>query len=402
MRQLAPTLRWLLVAAMTAAPAALVAQNGIVTGRVIDKASGLGIPAVQVTVAGTAIRTQSNDSGVYRMRNVPAGTQHIHAIRLGYTANDAVVSVSALGTVTADITLNAASVTLTTVEVTGTGQQKSAREVATLTPSITPDSLNLAASPNFASVLEASTPGVQVVQSSGTTGTGARIRIRGASSVSLSNEPLIVIDGVEVDNNANPQTLTVGVGGQMTSRLNDINPDEIDNIQTLQGPAATGLYGTAAANGVIVITTKRGQSGKAHWDGFIENGEIHDDNNYPNDIGTFFSIQPAKGPPIHLTPNNGGCALWNQAEGECTIDSLAVFNPLNSAVSPLRVGRRQEYNLSTSGGSDVNQYFVAGDYQLENGTLQNNQLQKTNARANFSTRPTSDPVAVIQRRLHRQ
>ncbi|HTD59742.1 MAG TPA: TonB-dependent receptor, partial [Gemmatimonadaceae bacterium] len=244
-----------------------------------------------------------------------------------------------------------------------------------------------AAAPNFASVLEGSTPGVQVSQPSGTTGTGAKVRIRGSSSVSLSNEPLIVIDGVEVDNEANQQNQlgTIGVGGQTTSRLNDINPDEIESIQTLQGPAATGLYGTAAANGVIVITTKRGQASKEHWDGFVENGEIHDQNNYPNDYASF-------SPGAGGTPELSNCPIWLTVGpgAECSIDSVSHFNPLRSAVTPIRVGRRQEYDLSTSGGSDVNTFYVSGDYQLENGTNSANQLQKTNGRANFSTRPRSD------------
>jgi TonB-dependent SusC/RagA subfamily outer membrane receptor len=344
-----------------------MAQTGTVTGRVTDKASGGGISSVQITVAGTAIRTLSNDSGFFRIRSVPVGPQSIRAIRLGFSANTGAVTVTDGGTVNVDISLIAASVTLSQVVVTGTGQTQESRQAAVMTPSITPDSMILAAAPNFASVLEGSAPGVQVTQSSGTTGAGAKIRIRGASSVSLSNEPLLVIDGVEVNENplafgANP--ISLAVGGQQPSRINDINPDDIESVQTLQGPAATGLYGTAAANGVIVITTKRGTAGRQHWDGFVENGELHDDNKYPSD----FTGSDTAGK---------FCALIL----ECTPSSIISFNPLRqSPISPLRTGRRQEYNLSTSGGSD----------QLENGTDNVNQLQKTNARANFTTRPRQD------------
>jgi TonB-dependent starch-binding outer membrane protein SusC len=377
----------ILSGALLSAPC-LVAQEsgGTVTGRVTDKASGAGVPQARVQVNGTTIRVVTNDSGYYRLRRVPAGSQSLLAVRLGYTSSSVTVAVTDGAVVTADLFLTAASVTLTTIQVTSTGRSEESREVATLTPQLTPDSLILAAAPNFASVLEGSAPGVQVTQPSGTTGTGAKIRIRGATSVSLSNEPLMVIDGIEVDNNPQATFTTVGVGGQGTSRVNDINPDDIETIQTLQGPAATGLYGTAAANGVIVITTKRGQSGRMHWDAFVENGEIHDDNNYPADF-TSYSL-------VHGSVTRTNCQIFQAtlaaAAGGCAIDSVASFSPLRSSVTPIRVGRRQEYNLATSGGSDVNTYFVSGDYQLENGTNVSNQLQQTNSRANFTTRPRSD------------
>src|SRR5580704_2357093 len=259
-------------------------SGGTLTGRITDKVSGAGVPTAAVGVVGTTIRTVTNDSGYYRLRRIPAGVQTIRAVRLGYAANTGAATITDGGTGTLDVALTAASVTLTAVQVTGTGQAKESREVATSTPRLTPDSLILAAAPNFASVLEGSAPGIQVDQPTGTSGTGAKIRVRGATSVSLSNEPLLVIDGVEVDNEPNSVFSTLSIGGQETSRINDINPNDIESVQTLLGPAATGLYGTAAANGVIVITTKRGTAGRQHWDGFVENGELHDDNNYPSNF----------------------------------------------------------------------------------------------------------------------
>ncbi|HXB25048.1 MAG TPA: SusC/RagA family TonB-linked outer membrane protein [Gemmatimonadaceae bacterium] len=390
MRRFALAIGWSLAGlAAAVGPVRLASQEsgGTVTGRVTDKGTGGGVGQAVVTVVGTAIRVQTSDSGTYRLRRVPAGTQTLRAIRLGYTANTVTVSVTDGATVTGDMSLTPAARVLTQVQITGTGQSKESREVATFTPTLAVDSMTLAATPNFASVLEGSAPGVQVTQASGTTGAGARVRIRGASSISLSNEPLLVIDGVEVDNNPNALSgngnpLGIAVGGQQPSRLNDINPEDIESVQTLQGPAATGLYGTAAANGVIVITTKRGTAGKQHWDGFVENGELHDQNDYPANYGAFSNIGYSNC-QIFFTP-------LPASQGGCTIDSVTHYSPLRGQLTPIRMGRRQEYNLSTSGGSDVNQYFVSGDYQLENGTDIGNQLQKTNARANFSTRPRSD------------
>ena len=100
-------------------------------------------------------------------------------------------------------------------------------------------------------------PGVVVQSAGGTTGTGTRIRIRGSNSVSLSNEPVLVVDGVRVENGA--QSSSVGVGGQQPSRLNDISPQDLEAVQVASGPAASVLYGTDAANGAILMRTRRGQ-----------------------------------------------------------------------------------------------------------------------------------------------
>ena len=94
-------------------------------------------------------------------------------------------------------------------------------------------------------------PGVVVQQAAGETGAGSRIRIRGSNSISLSNDPLLVVDGIRVDNNA--QSTAIGTGGQLPSRFNDINPEEIESIEVIKGPAAAALYGTAASNGVIHV-----------------------------------------------------------------------------------------------------------------------------------------------------
>ena len=108
--------------------------------------------------------------------------------------------------------------------------------------------------------------------SAGETGAGSRIRIRGSNSISLSNDPLLIIDGIRADNSS--QSSAQGTGGQLPSRFNDINPEEIEDIEIIKGPAAAALYGTAAANGVIQITTKKGRAGRTRWDAFGEGGHV--------------------------------------------------------------------------------------------------------------------------------
>src|SRR5207249_7662797 len=104
--------------------------------------------------------------------------------------------------------------------------------------------------------------GVNILPSTGTVGGGARIRIRGANSVSLSNDPLFIVDGIRVESKAGN---SIGVGGQEPGRLNDFNPDEYASIEIVKGPSAAALYGTQAANGVVRLTTKRGTTGRTSW-----------------------------------------------------------------------------------------------------------------------------------------
>src|SRR4029079_11098686 len=129
------------------------------------------------------------------------------------------------------------AVTIDQVVVTATGQSERKRENGNDVGIIKPgEDVSLGATPTLASVLAARTPGLTVTQSMGTPGTSARIRIRGANSVSLSNEPLLIVDGVRIDNNTN--SFSIGLGGATISRFDDIATDDVENIEVLKGPAA--------------------------------------------------------------------------------------------------------------------------------------------------------------------
>ena len=141
---------------------------------------------------------------------------------------------------------------------------------------------------------------------------GSRIRIRGSSSISLSNEPVVFIDGIRVESSSNG--LTVGVGGQETSRLGDLNPEEIESIEIVRGPSAATLYGTDAANGVIRITTKKGQLGSASFQVYAEAGMVEQVGNfYPNYSAT--------------------CIAQDVAAGDCAQTDLQSWNPLEESIS---------------------------------------------------------------------
>ncbi len=379
----------LVILGVAVLPGPVFGQNtGIVSGQVTDQETSAPLVGVQVFVAGTNLSAVSNTQGRYTIRNVPAGTITVRAVLIGYSQQDAQVTVTAGGTVTADFALRTSAVSLEGIVVNViTGKAERKRELGTNSATITAQDLSGAPITRMADVLVARAPSVQLQGVAGTIGTSQRIRIRGANSISLSNEPLIFVDGIQFSNNKGG----FGVGGQDYSRLNDINPNDIENIEVLKGPAASALYGTAAANGVIQITTKRGRSGPARWTASLESARSEDKNTYPTN---FMTVQ-ANTPGADVFTGTGTlnrtayrfCPNEDAARGVCRQDQTISLNPFEtSELSPLSRGDRQKVGLSVAGGSDALTYFLSGDFETEQGVIRFNEQDRWSVRANFGAR----------------
>lgn len=381
------------VAFVAAAPAVAAAQpaaRGTITGRVVEQGTGRPIADAQVTVVGTRLGAQTGPDGTFRIAGAPAGPAVVRALRIGFRAATQGVTVPNGGSVAGAFSLEATPSTLEQVVITATGGTQRQREQGNAVAQITTDSVALAAVPNVAGLVNGRAAGVSVVGVAGTTGTGARIRIRGANSLSLANDPLLIIDGVRVNSNPNSSASTSdpnfgGTGGQTPSRLNDLLPEDIEDVQILKGPAATGLYGTQAANGVIQITTRRGRQGAARWNGYAEAGAVNDRNNYPANWGAYGRFPDAAGA---FTVRQRGCDLATQAFGGCMQDSVISFNTL-AVNSPFRTGPRLKGGANVSGGSERSTYYLSADYTSEDGVYQTNSLRQASLRANVTARPTS-------------
>ena len=198
--------------------------------------------------------------------------------------------------------------------------------------------------------------GVTVLSNDGVPGAGSRVRVRGLTSASLSNDPLLYIDGVRVNERGVP--LSIYVGGGSPSFLNDLNPEEIESIEIVKGPSAATLYGTQAANGVIRVTTKRGKAGPPKWQVFAEGGSVEDQSKYP---AMWYS---------KATTGGGTCLPWQQANGLCQIASLSHLNVFDDPKwTPLRTGNRMQFGAQVSGGTDAARYFVSADWENVLGTI---------------------------------
>ena len=358
-----------------AAPVA-AAQQGTVAGRVTDQTTQQPVSGAQVIVEGSALRTQTNQEGRYRIEKLSPGQYRLQVRLIGYATTVRPVTVAAGEAAQLDFTLSAAPVSLEAITITGpTGEDQRAREVANTVSHV--DAAKRAAEApvtNLSDLLNSQAPGVTVMPSGGTTGTGTRIRVRGATSLSLSNEPILVVDGVRVDNE--PQGFrtgtnagAVGVGGQSPSRLNDINNEDIESIDIVKGPAATSLYGTDAVNGAIIVRTKRGRPGPTTWSAFTEGGTVNDHTDWP---ANFKGVDAA----------NAFCPLTGVAAGTCTQSNIQSFNPLK-VNSPFQTGSRQQYGASASGGNEATTFYVAGDFEREKGVYHPNDLRRVNLRANL-------------------
>lgn len=331
------------------------AQQGRIVGQVLEETTGRPIDGARVFVVGTEQAAVTDLQGRYQLTNVAPGQVQLRVARLGYQSQLQTVAVPPGQTATADFRLATAVVTLDEVLVTATGEQRK-REIANNIARINASELTQTeAITNFTDLLNSRASGVSVTQGSGTTGAATRIRIRGANSLSLTNDPLIYIDGVRVDNDQS--TLTVGVGGQNVSAINYINPEEIESIEIIKGPAAATLYGTEAAAGVIRITTKRGSAGPARWNLWAEAGAVSDFNDYPSN----FRAETASG---------GFCPNFFVAIGACTQSQVVSFNPLEDGeTTPIGTGNRQQYGASVSGGTNTVNYFFSGEWERELGAL---------------------------------
>ncbi len=345
-----------------------LAAQGSVAGRVTEQANGQPVPGAQVLILGTSLQTRTGREGRYTIEKVPAGQYEVQVRLIGYATATQPVTVASGQTATLDFALTAAAVPLDVVVVSATGAEQLKKELGNSVATIdAAKTVEEAAPTNFADLLNSRVPGLVVLPSGGTTGTGSRVRIRGSSSLSLSNEPIIVVDGVRVENG--PASNSIGVGGQSPSRLNDLNPEEIESIEVVKGPSAAALYGTDAVNGVIQITTKRGRPGPTRWSAFIEGGSVNDFTDWPANYTS-------------VTSTGQSCTLTQAAAGVCTIDTVRTFNPLK-VNSPFQTGSRQQYGLSASGGNEQTTFFVSGDFEREKGVYHPNDLRDVSLRANL-------------------
>ncbi|MDQ6769965.1 MAG: SusC/RagA family TonB-linked outer membrane protein [Gemmatimonadota bacterium] len=362
-----------LVGLALAAPP-LMAQTGTLVGRVTDARSGAPITTAQITISGTSLTAMPDAEGRFRVTNIPPGTHQVRARGIGYQPATATFTVAPDGSADVNLSMNESVTALDAVLVTGAVGDTRRRAIGNTVSTVSvSDVIGKSSANNVTEVLQSKVPGLTLLPGSGEAGTSTNYRLRGAGSLYAGNNPTIYIDGVRVNSRGQGN---YNVFGQTASSLEAINPNDIESIEVIKGPAAATLYGAEAAAGVIQIITKKGQPGNIHWDARWEMGRsswpesmrpinyslstaarIADPTNYPGYIGT----QPGD----------------------------IVSHRVMTESDALRSGAITRASLSASGGGDHFSYFVSGARDNEEGVNLNNYSRLGSLRGNFSFVPSS-------------
>ena len=371
---------------------------GTLSVRVTDAANQRPVEAARVFLVGTTFAGATGVDGRLSLRGIPAAEYTIRVLRVGYTEQTKRVPIAAGQTVTLEFAMVTAAVNLAAVVTTATGEQRRV-EIGNATANIDASKV-LEAAPvsNLSDLLNSRAPGVTVTSGS-QTGTGSRIRVRGMNSVSLSNEPIWIIDGIRMtsDNAAfNTATGSGGTtGGNNASRVGDLNPEEIENIEIVKGPSAATLYGTDAANGVILVTTKKGRAGAARWNVYGEGGTLFDKNYYPSAYSLF-----AKTGTSGVSSRTNGCSLQTVGTGVCKADSTVSLNIFDEKdLTPVGTGDRRQMGAQVSGGTEAVRYFFSVEDEQETGVLSLPQFERDRfAASDLPLRPWTDRPNVMARK----
>lgn len=329
------------------APAAAQA-NGQLVGTIRDAATQRPLEAVQVYIGGTGIGALTNAAGRFLLLNVPAGEHVLLAELVGYRSGSQTVTVTAGESTIANFGLDQTAINLDEIVVTGAGIATERRKLGNTIATIDASTLENAPISTFSQMIAGRVPGVVSLPSSGYTGEGARIRIRGSASLSQLNEPIIYVDGIRVNNRSVESWNEQG----RPSRLDDIPPESIERIEILKGAAAATLYGTEASNGVIQIFTKRGRVGAPR---FSVQADVSAINVPTNRILPVADFAESAADQARIA------ARWGE--------NVGLYQPFERDIIPdlLGTGIGQIYSASVSGGSQAFQYFVSGRLTTEDG-----------------------------------
>jgi TonB-linked SusC/RagA family outer membrane protein len=352
------------------ASATVAHAQGSVPVRVVETGTNRPVDQAQVAIQGTLIGGLTNAEGRVTLRGVSLGAQTVRVLRVGYAEAKLAIRVTDGENAAVEITVSRVAVDLSPVVITATGTQLRKEVGNTVSTIDVARTVEVSPITTVADLLAARTSNL-VVTTGTQTGSGSRTRIRGVASMSLSNEPIFIIDGVRMtaDIGSNSQF----TGGAQPSRVSDINPDEIENIEIVKGPSAAALYGTSAANGVVLITTKRGRAGASRWTTYAEVGRLEDRNTYPTAYTLFGKATPTSTTQLGFNQ----CNLQRVGIGTCFVDSVAALNLFsNDSLTPLGTGSRYQAGAQLSGGTETVRYFLSGEREEEIGIMELPEFEK--------------------------
>ncbi|HWC74238.1 MAG TPA: TonB-dependent receptor [Gemmatimonadales bacterium] len=356
--------------ALVGTPPPAVAQGtASVTGRVVDSVTAQPVSDARVTIVGRSNGTLTDRDGRYLLQGLPAGNVTVRVQRIGFAPADRTVTLAEGGTTTQDFSLVPAATVLSEVVVTGYGTS-TREDLSGAVASVQSGEFANTPLAGVDAAIQGRAAGVQVIQNAGNPGVGITVRIRGSASISASNQPLYVIDGVPMLRDEYSQ---LALGGQDITAITGLNPDEIENIDILKDAASAAIYGSRASNGVVMITTKRGQSAPAHvsFNMYAGTQDVPQGNRWDLLTGKEYVTY------MNEAAENDGYGA--QYFGDPNDPSL-VNTDWQAAM--FRTAPVRNLNLSVTGGSDRVQYFVSGSQFNQEGVVVGSGYDRQAARVN--------------------
>ena len=342
---------------------ALSAQGtGTISGQIVDAKNLRGLDGAQILVQGTNIGAVTDGNGGFRLSTISGTQVTLQVRRIGFKPTTQLVNV---GRSDIRIFLAEQPNSLSEVVITGTAEPVEKRAIGNSVTKIDAAAIqSIAPSPDISSLLNGRAAGVVLTGGSGAIGSGPRIRIRGAASLSLNDQPLIYLDGIRIANDVSTGPRSQFFSSGVISRLNDIDPENIESIEVIKGPAAATLYGTEANNGVIQIITKRGKAGRPV---FTTNTRMG--NNW-------FQDAENRIPTTYRRMPDGTIAGWNPVAVERAAGRELFAN-----------GLTQSYSTGLNGGTEAVKYNFSGSYDNDKGIEPTNHLARWTGAGNISLSP---------------
>lgn len=353
---------------LSASIACATAQTTKVTGTVVSAEDDSPVIGASVVVAGTTTGTVTDYNGAFTL-DVPSNAKTLIFSYIGMESVEMPVKPIL------SVVMKADSQDLDEVVVVGYGTQRKKDVTSAISKVGGSDLANLAA-PSFDTQLAGRAAGVQVTTPSGVLGSGPQFKVRGMSTISASSQPLFIIDGMPLAVGSNDGAGSTGMGMLYAeyNAMSDINPNDIESIEILKDGAATAIYGSRAANGVILITTKKGSKGRTsvNYDGYIT------------------AASPAKlhsllGAKDFVTIANEKYENWGM-KGQAVYDPNGPDTNWNDYI--FRTGFQHNHSLSASGGTDKSQYYVSLGFTEQEGIVRANDLNRLSLKADLTQQAT--------------
>jgi TonB-dependent starch-binding outer membrane protein SusC len=367
--------RWwgMVLALGTLAGPSAAAQVRQVSGTVTNAQTGQGISEATISVQGTRIVAQSGPDGRYTL-NAPDDTLTLVVRAIGFRS---LTDTLGMDVATADLALEPDIFNLEEVVVTGQSTGIERQNLPNAVATVSASELNRAPTATLESALQGKIPGALIQANSGAPGGGMQVNLRGVSTINAGADPIYVVDGIVVSNDAIPNGADAVTAAQAggnprnqdnpTNRIADLNPDDIERIEVLKGGSAAAIYGSKATNGVIIITTKRGQVGKPQFNITQRFGTF----SRANELGrrTFTSLEEALSV---FTDTAAVTAAFQPGRTFDIEDQIYGRNALST-----------ETAASVSGGTEQTRYYVSGLIKNDEGIAINTDFQKQSLRANL-------------------